>query len=564
MKKQIKMGRSTGLSLISLTLTCIVILALAGCKGVVDTPTTTTNPGTTSTQTQTAADGTGFDFTYTDRDKDASYDESSAVVVDLANPSSTTATGVVSTPEAITLTEEGTYIVRGSASELSLVVDAPDDVKVQIVLDGVNITNKTAPALLIKDVDKVFVTLAPGSTNSLSDGSGRTDLPATEEEEAALEAGGESVENATLFSHSDLTINGTGKLSVSSKSAHAIKSSDDLVITGGDLTIDAAVDGLRGKDCVKIADGTIVITAGDDAITSTNTNEPDSRGFVSIDGGTIRIEAVDDAVHAETILRVAGGTVNVTSCEEGFEGAQVWIQGGDHSIVSNDDGVNAAGDARTDYLVDISGGTLSVNAEGDGIDSNGSIIQSGGDVIVDGPARSGNSALDAQQGATTSGGTMLALGESGMAQSFGTGSTQFAFIVALPQTLPANTVITLIDSQGTEHFTHTSAKQFSSLVYSSPTLLMRLDYTIIADGEELMTFHIEETQAQVASDGTVSPYTGEGMGGPGGIGSPGGAFGGAPRGDGGEPSEGGGFGGPRGERSEGAPPEGTPRGAPPA
>lgn len=511
---------------------CASLLLLAGCKAPVSTaasePVQPAASAEQATSAEESADATGFDFSYSERDTDASYDESSATVINLAEP--TASMGVSLSQETITLTEEGTYILRGSAKNLSVVIDVPDDVKVQVVLDGVDISNTTAPALLVEAADKVFVTLAPGSTNILSDGTGRTDLPATEEEEAELEAAGTEVNNATLYSHEDLTINGTGSLKVVSTSAHAIKSSDDLVITGGTFTIDAAVDGLRGKDCVKIADGSFTITAADDAIVSTNTDEPDTKGFVSIDGGTFTITAAGDAIHAETILRAASGTVNVLACEEGYEGAQVWIRGGEHSIASKDDGVNAAGDARSDYLIDITGGKLYVNAEGDGIDSNDTLTQSGGEVIVEGSTMSDNGALDAERSATISGGSMLALGAGGMEMSFGIGSTQASFLLNLPQALSAKTSISLVDSQGTELFSFATTKQYRSLVYSSPTLIQGDSYTLKANGESLVSFTLTELQAQISADGTVSAYAGGGgLGGMGG--GPGGDMGRGMEGD---------------------------------
>jgi hypothetical protein len=544
-----------------LALLLIAVLLLTGCKTpqtTADEPATgepakpaATAPAAEAEEEDEASDGSGFDFTYSKRDKDASYDVTTAVVVKLNGSSATVegatdpaTKGVKVGDGAVTLTEKGTYIVSGTLKNTTLAVDAIDDVKIQVVFNGVEITNSVAPAFLVASADKVFITLAPGSTNSLSDGTGRTDLPATEAEEDALEAGGTAVENATLFSHDDLTINGTGSLTVTSKSAHAIKSSDDLVITGGTFVIDAAIDGLRGKDCVKIADGSFTITAGDDAIVSTNTGEPDTRGFVSIDGGSFTINAVDDGIHAETILRVAGGNIDVKSSEEGLEGAQVWIQGGEHSIVSRDDGVNAAGDARNDYLIDITGGKLTVNAEGDGIDSNNTLTQSGGEVYVYGPTRSGNGALDAERSATISGGTMLAFDMAGMSQGYGTGSTQAAFLLSLPQTLAANTTVSLVDSAGTELFSHAPAKQFSSIVYSSPLLEQGGSYTLKANGSTLVTFTLTEAQALVASSGAVSAYTG-GMGGMGGMGA--------------APGGGGGFGG-RATAPEGAPSGEVPRG----
>jgi hypothetical protein len=424
------------------------------------------------------------------------------------------------------------------------VIDAPDDAKLQVVLDGAHIENSAGPALLVESADKVFLTLADGSDNSLSDGTGRTDLTAATADTGAstitntnanaveAESDAEHAEHdATLFSHDDLTINGSGGLSVTSSSAHAIVSKDDLVVTGGNFTLTAAVDAIQGKDCVKIADGTFTINAGDDAIVSNNVDEPDSRGFISLDGGNFTITAGDDALHAETILRLAGGTVTVLACEEGYEAVQVWVQGGEHSIVAADDGVNAAGEARSDFLIDISGGVLTITADGDGIDSNGSLTQSGGTVTINGPTSSANGALDSSQ-ATISGGTMLALGSAGMAEGYGEGSTQAALLYRLAQEQPAGALVSLHDAQGAELFSHVAVKAFGSIAYSSPALVQSASYTFRVNGEDAVSFTLSETPALVSADGTVSAYTG-GFGGPGGFG-PGG---------GGNPGEGGGRGG---------------------
>ncbi|MDR0350518.1 MAG: carbohydrate-binding domain-containing protein [Coriobacteriales bacterium] len=534
------------------------------------------------------ADETGFDFAYSDRDKDASFDESQAITVTLqgntatatgvggaqaTGAASTQAAGVVVDESAVTLTAEGTYVVRGELSGLSLVVDAPDEAKLQVVLDGARIQNSTGPALLIENADKVFLTLADGSENSLSDGPGRSDLAeaisgtevgdTTGENVAAADAQAEASaheqteasahaeHDATLFSHDDLTINGSGSLAVSSASAHAIVSKDDLVVTGGTFALVAAADALQGKDCVKIADGSFNISAGDDAIVSTNTDEPQSAGFVSLDGGTLTISAVDDALHAETILRLAGGATNITACEEGFEAVQVWVQGGEHIINAADDGINAAGEARDDFLIDISGGTLDVTAGGDGIDSNGSLTQSGGTVTVNGPTSFDDGALDAPS-ATITGGTMLALGSAGMAQGYGNGSTQPALLCQLPQTQPAGAVLSLHDAQGAALFSYTAVKDFGSIAYSSPELIQGSSYTFKIEGEDVLGFTLSELVASIGADGTVSAYAGGGFGG---FGSPGGFGGtGGPAGPDGAAGPGGsGFGGRGGAAGAGGP-----------
>jgi hypothetical protein len=492
------------------------------------------------------ADETGFDFAYSDRDKDASFDESQAVTVTLKGNTATAtdtsgaqAADVAVEESTVTLTAEGSYVVRGYLDGLSLVVDASDEAKLQVVFDGVRIENSTGPAFLIENADKVFLTLADGSESSLSDGQGRSDLAEaisgtetgdTAGESAAAtdaqaEASAHAEHDATLFSHEDLTINGSGSLAVSSASAHAIVSKDDLVVTGGTFALAAAADALQGKDCVKIADGNFNINAGDDAIVSTNTDEPQSAGFVSLDGGMLTISAVDDALHAETILRVAGGAVNVTACEEGFEAVQVWVQGGEHIINATDDGINAAGEARDDFLIDISGGTLDVTAGGDGIDSNDSLTQSGGTVTVNGPTSFDDGALDAPS-ATITGGTMLALGSAGMPQGYGNGSTQAALLCQLPQTQPAGAVLSLHDAQGAALFSYTAVKDFGSVAYSSPELIQGSSYTFKIDGKDVLSFTLSELVVSIDADGTVSAYAGGEFGGFGGPGGGPGGFGG--------------------------------------
>jgi hypothetical protein len=567
-------------ALLVLVLLALMAVLLGGCAAAPnnaqgDWPAGASDISAAAAANATRADVAGFDFAYSDRDQDASYDEATATLVVLSGTGATVegsdksaSEGVTVAEGVVTLTAEGSYIVRGELSGASLVVDAPDDAKLQVVFDGVRIENSGGAAFLVESADKVFVTLADGSVNTLSDGAGRGDLPA--EDAAAAEAAAaddaadaaaaddaaatdaeHATHDATFFSHDDLTINGSGSLTVNSASAHAIVSKDDLVICGGNLTLDAATDALQGKDCVKIASGSFTITAGDDAITSTSVDEPDSAGFVTIDGGSFAISAGGDALHAETVLRLTDGIIDVATCEEGYEAAQIWLDGGQHTIVATDDGLNAAGEARTDFLLDITAGTLAITADGDGIDSNGAFAQSGGEVLVNGPTNSANSALDAVR-ATTSGGTMLALGAAGMAQTYGEGSTQAALLYQTTQTLPADTVISLVAADGTELFTHTASRPFSSVAFSAPALAQNEIYSFVVDGEEATSFTLSQLQATVTPDGTVSAYTG-GMGG----------FGGFGGGGGGRPDGGGNFGGaPGGENSGGAPTGNRPNAAP--
>jgi hypothetical protein len=525
--------------------------ALSGCT--ISDPAAVAPTGESGTPDNTSdtaqAAGTtidSFDFSLTSRDTDASYNEETATVIsfDTAN-------------QRETITEEGSYIISGASEGGQLLVDLSnaedaENAKVQLVLDNLSLTNTSAPALLIAQADKVFITLAEGSTNSLSDGTGRTDLEAldaTADDDSSTDTSEDANENATLYSHDDLSLNGSGSLTVSSASHHAIKCQDDLVIAGGTLRVTAAGDGIRGKDSVKIAGGTLTVEAGDDGIVSNQTNAPTEKGFVSVTGGEITVNAADDGLKGEALVCLAGGSVAIEGSTEGLEACLVWIEGGLHTITSSDDGINAAGDIRTDYLINITGGATYVDAEGDGLDSNDTLTQSGGTVVVAGPARTfAEGALDAERLAQITGGTLLAVDSASMSMGYGSESTQGSLLYTLPSTEQAGTRISLVDGSGVALFSFVAPKQFSTLVFSSPDLATGEDYRFVtggsvqggalpaeqeeaerslgfeftqggslSGGDTLTSFTLSEQVAQISADGTVTAYSGGGMmGGPGG------------------------------------------------
>ncbi len=312
--------------------------AITGCSSGNSSDQSSSSESASTSSTETLiADIANMDRDYTSRDKDPSYDEASATTITLNDNSATIeGAGATSDGSTVTISSEGTYLVSGTLTDGQLVVDATNTEKVQIVLAGVNIYNADGPALYVKQADKCFVTLAEGSENTLSDGSAYVLEDDSDEP------------YATLFSKDDLTINGTGSLTVKATYRHGICSKDDLVITGGTITVEATEDALRGRDCVKICDGTITLTAGEDAIKSNNDTDP-TRGFVSIDGGTISINAKDDAVHGEFAVFVEAGTLDVSTCYEGLEAQQIYVNGGDVTITSSDDALNASspGDTTT-------------------------------------------------------------------------------------------------------------------------------------------------------------------------------------------------------------------------
>lgn len=544
----------------------------------------------TATETSSESSSSTTEITYlnaddmfTDRDKEVGYDEDTATAITLSdNASSCDSSSVSISDNTITITDEGTYLLTGSLSDGQVIVNA-DDKKVQLVLDSVDINCDTSAALYVKAADKVFVTLASDSENSLSNTSDFVAIDANNID-------------AVIFSKDDLTLNGSGTLTVTAKYGHGIVSKDDLVITSGTYQITAAKHALSGKDSVRIADGVLTLDAGTDGIHSENTDD-DAKGFIyiangdisitadsdgfdaeetlQVDGGNIEVAAGDDGLHADGDLIITDGTINVTKSYEGLEGMTVTVEDGDISVVSSDDGINAAGDGTseessqsgtppekpddsdstedrpeppngfdkndnssadsnsdsntnskpadlpdgnagpgdgnggpgggnggpgggnggpdgsngglgggmeeaTDYnLIQISGGKIYINASGDGIDSNGNLTVTGGEIYVDGPTSGGDGALDCSGTALISGGTVIAVGSSGMAENFDSSSAQGSMITTVSDSMITGD-ITLTDSEGNTIVSYSPSKEYSSVVISCADLKEGETYTLVA------------------------------------------------------------------------------------
>ena len=235
---------------------------------------------------------------FTDRDLEQKADTTGARPITVADS------------KVYTVKNAGVYVISGTASNAQICVEAGEEDKVQLVLDGVKITNDSIPCIYVKKADKVFVTTTD-SENALS-------------VTGTFKADGETNTDAVIFSRDDLVLNGTGTLNVSSTD-NGISSKDDLKITGGTLAITCASDALEANDSVVMADGTVTIQSNKDGIHAEN-DEDDLKGYVYIGGGTLNIAAADDAIHATTIAQVDNGTITL-SCAEGLEGTWIQING---------------------------------------------------------------------------------------------------------------------------------------------------------------------------------------------------------------------------------------------
>ena len=336
---------------LSIAVSAAMLFSLSACGS---SETIAETPSPTAAELQTSVETPAVDSNmFTKRDSRTDYDEAAAQYIDLDAQTGD-----------LTLTEAGDYVLSGTLTDGSVIINASEDAKLHLILNGAHIASQSAAALYVISADKVFVTLADGSENGVS-------------------AAGDSAEDdyanvdAAIFARCDISFNGSGSLSVSSAKGHGIVSKDDLVFTGGSYMIQAANHGISGKDSIRIADGSFVVTAGKNCLDSDNDEDSD-KGFIYIAGGSfdlssgndachcfgdfdflagsMEISAADDGVHSGAALSVSGGSITISLCYEGLEGVTVDISGGTIDITSSDDGINAA-NGSSDSAQDTNEGT---------------------------------------------------------------------------------------------------------------------------------------------------------------------------------------------------------------
>ena len=414
----------------------ISLFILCGCSGVIYD--SSENVDTTN-------------LSFNSEDMDSSYSNTTNLVVD---------------DDDVYITNGGTYTLSGVLEDVSVIIEVDEKEEVQLVLDNVTINSNDFAAIYIIEADKVTITLAEGSVNTLSDSTTYKQIDTNDVD-------------AVIFSKADLVINGEGTLNINANYKHSIVSKDDLIITGGNYNITAAGQGICGKDCLKISSGNFNVESGGDALKSNNDEDAD-RGYVyitggnfvinsqgegiyginlvSIEGGNFNIttskssntsykaiksdasvkisagefiiNAYDDGIHSDNSVYISGGDFTIVSTDdgihgdglitiddgninisarEGIEGTYIVINGGTINISASDDGINA-GQKISSYTptVEINGGYITIvmgQGDTDGIDSNGYIYINGGTVDI-----TGQSAFDYDLGAEHNGGTIIVNG----------------------------------------------------------------------------------------------------------------------------------------------------------
>ncbi|MCX5332762.1 MULTISPECIES: carbohydrate-binding domain-containing protein [unclassified Streptomyces] len=291
-----------------------------------------------------------------------------------------------------------------------------------------------------------------------------------------------------------------------------VDAATDLVVTGGTLDVtakaadDSSAHGLKSGVITVLEKGTVEIDASADGL--------HSDAAVHLDGAKVTVAAGDDGVHAEGDLVISEGAVEITRSNEGLEGKDITVAGGSTKVTSGDDGVNASGSTTSsddqgddqgggqgggpggggpggggggesvgDYSLKVTGGTLVIDADGDGFDSNGTAEITGGTLVVNGPETGGNGALDVNGSFTVSGGVLLAAGSAGMAVAPDEESGQGWLSVTLDSTVEAGTTLHVVDSDGEVVASYVTSKAIQNVVYSSSALKSGSEYRIWSGGK---------------------------------------------------------------------------------
>ncbi len=318
---------------------------------------------------------------FTDRDMQQTPDLTDAEYIDVSDGTD------------ITIDSGGIYVLSGNADDVTVLVDADDKDKVQLVLDGLRLSNTDSPCIYVKSADKVFITTVSDDNELTVSGSFSSD--------------GDTNTDAVIFSKDDLVLNGTGSLSITS-SDNGVSSKDDIKVTGGTIEIACIGSAIEAHDEILIADGCIEVTECKDGLHAED-NDDDTTGYIYIAGGTVNIKAADDGIHATTMVKVEDGEIILVAAE-GIEGTQIEINGGNIDITASDDGINAADKSSTlSPFFELNGGNVSISmgaGDTDGVDSNGDIRINGGTISI-----TGQSTFDYDGTAEYNGGTIIENGQ---------------------------------------------------------------------------------------------------------------------------------------------------------
>lgn len=485
----------------------IAIFTITGCampwqKAADDS---SSNVSTVSAGNLSQSGENALSLEFDSEDLDSSYNESECTKINLSGSGATVSgSGVTVENGNITITSAGSYIISGTLTDGSIKVNCSEKGTVRLILNGASISSSSTAPVVVEETKKVLVTLADGTTNTITD---KTRQSVDDEDFSSA-----------VYSKADLVFNGSGTLNVNAGYRNGIKSTDDLKVVSGTFNITSNEDGIIGKDLLGIKDGKFTIKSGSDGMKSTYDTDTSKGNIVItggefditasndgihcnedilISGGNLTISSGDDGVHADANLQVDGGTIDIKKCYEGLEGVHITLNDGDISIVASDDGINAAdgssssgmgmggfgggqaSSSDSSVLLTINGGNIFVNAGGDGLDSNGNIVMNGGNVTVLGPTSDGDTALDFDGTFTINGGVLMAFGSSGMLETPTTAQNGCCIVTTLG-TVSANSAFSLTDSSGNVIMSYIPTKNYASAIVYSSDIKSGSTYTVTA------------------------------------------------------------------------------------
>ncbi len=269
---------------------------------------------------------------------------------------------------------------------------------------------------------------------------------------------------------------------------------------------DTSSKGLKAESGVYICGGVVNIDSADDTIHSDNN--------VTISGGTISLYSDDDGIHADDMVSISGGEITVLRCSEGIEGHYIEVNDGDIDVTASDDGVNATSGSNpiasvaklmeTEFLgtggkLIINGGSILIISSGDGLDSNGSIIQTGGSVIVNCMSNGADGALDYDGTYSINGGELAAFGNGGMMLQTITASKSSAYALTVGADITAGSIVSVVDEQENTMLTFESASDASCVVIASDALKEGEQISVYVDDDLIGIADISKEGVQIGT-----------------------------------------------------------------
>ena len=288
---------------------------------------------------------------YSDKALDADWSEkdADAVISFDGDEINVSGSGASVSGTVLTISDKGTYVISGTLKEGQIVIDNENDENIRLILNGVDITCSTDAAIKALNAKNVYITLADGTANTVTDTRSASD---SEDEDTA---------DAAIYAKCDLIINGSGTLNVTGGMNDGIKSKDDIAIISGTINVKAADDGIVGKESVSVKDGTINVSCEDDCIKSSE-DEDSTKGYIIVDGGTFTLASNSGHGFNSVFAFVMNdGKVDITNSNEGIQSLNIVQNGGDINVVASDDGVNVSDKRASASSSDNSGQTSAVD-----------------------------------------------------------------------------------------------------------------------------------------------------------------------------------------------------------